>query len=174
MDAQEINHAKKWKYAKGEFERRFLLKKRTVFLDTLPYKEITDKYLENTKLRLRKVVNEELTQYKLTKKLPVHSQGLNIQWVSTIYISQEEYDIFLKLPGEIIEKRRYYYQAETPEIIGIDEICLNQGQSTIWIAEVELEERQESAYTLPLAYDREITNDKDYIGSVLAKHYLGK
>ena len=174
MDAQEIDHAKKWKYAKREYERRFLIKNRPTFLDTLPYKEITDKYLDQTHLRLRKVVSEALTQYKLTKKLPIHSNGLSMQWVSTIYLSQGEYDIFLQLAGKRIKKRRYYYQAEGGEMIGIDEIQLGADQKTIWIAEVEFEEIQPSTYTLPLAYDKEITNDQDYIGSILAKHYLGK
>jgi len=172
MDAHEIDHAKKWKYAKGELERRFLIKNRPDFLDALPYKQITDKYLKNANLRLRKVTNGAFTQYKLTKKLPTLSDGLSIQWVSTIYLSQGEYEIFLKLPGKIIEKRRYYYQPEVGEIIGIDEIQLGKDQRTIWIAEVEFNERQEPTYSLPLAYDREVTNDKDYIGSVLAKHYI--
>lgn len=172
MDSSEIDHAKKWKYAKGEFERRFLIKKRPAFLDTLPYKEITDKYLENTKLRLRKVLNGALTKYKLTKKLPTRADGLNIQWVSTIYLSLAEYETFLNLPGKTIKKRRYYYQPEVGEIIGIDEILLGKDQKTIWIAEVEFKEMLEPTYSLPIVYDKEITNDKDYLGSVLANHYL--
>ncbi len=170
MNQPEINHSKKWKYAKGELERRFLITNRPKMLDSLPSKMIVDQYLDNTALRIRKVTDGEDVQYKFTKKLPHHSNGIRVQWVSTIYISQEEYEILMKVPGKLIRKKRYYYTPPSGEIIGIDEIEV--AKKKIWIAEVEFQALTEVPYVLPIPHDREITGEERYQGNELANQYL--
>lgn len=172
MNQAEINHPKKWKYAQGELERRFLITDRPEILDSLPLKTIIDKYLHGTALRIRKVIDGEYVQYKFTKKLPHNSNGVMIQWVSTIYISQEEYKILMKVPGKLIRKKRYYYAPPSGEVIGIDEIELARDKKKIWIAEVEFQELTEGPYVLPMPHDREITGEERYQGNELANQYI--
>ena len=69
----EIDHKKCWKYAQIEEERRFLLKEAPTFLSQLPWKSITDRYIHNSRIRLRKVEKGDQLQYKLTKKTPFRS-----------------------------------------------------------------------------------------------------
>lgn len=171
MNQAEINHSKKWKYAQGELERRFLIRNHPEILDNLPSKTIIDRYLDNTALRVRKVIDGEDVQYKFTKKLPHHSNGIKVQWVSTIYISREEYEILMQLPGKLIQKKRYYYTPPSGEVIGIDEIELAREKKKIWIAEVEFQELKEVSYVLPLPHDREITGEERYLGNELAKQW---
>lgn len=171
MNQTEINHPKKWKYAQAEVERRFLITNRPEILDNLPSKIIIDKYLHNTSLRIRKAIDGEYVQHKFTKKLPHISNGIMIQWVSTIYISQEEYEILMQLPGKLIRKKRYYYAPPSGEVLGIDEIELTKGKQKIWIAEVEFQSLKELPYSLPLLHDREITGEERYLGNELANQY---
>ena len=81
---QEINHKKRWKYANPEIERRFLLPHRPRNLSLSDSKVIEDKYIEGTRLRLRKTLRNEKHEYKLTKKLPIETDKQVYQWVSTI------------------------------------------------------------------------------------------
>lgn len=162
-----IPENKQWKYAKLELERRFLLKNKLEGLEQYPFKYLFDRYLSHTNMRLRKVVMGEKMVYKLTKKLALHSNQNQAQWISTIYLSKAEYDLFSSLPGATIEKKRY---ALTPDLtlpIGIDELEMN-GQ-LIWIAEVEFETIESmQSYSLPFDFDLEITNEGLFTGNVLA------
>lgn len=164
----EINHGKPWKYAQQEFERRFLISQRPETLSHAKYKEIEDKYLDETRIRVRRVKNDQLIQYKLTKMLELGQPDAPIHWISTIYLSQPEFAIFQKLPGVAYQKRRYYLDDESGNTIGVDEINLSQG--TIWIAEVEFDNAEEmNGYQFPLEYDREISGEAAFSGYELAK-----
>ena len=167
---KDIPKEKLWKYAKCEIERCFLLGSKPALQANRGFKEITDKYLYQTNIRLRKTFDGQAFLYKLTKKLPLKTEETEIQWVSTIYLSKAEYETFVILPGDIIEKKRFYYQVDSGEIIGIDEVLIN-GEYT-WIAEVEFESLERmNQYRFPLEYLKEVTNDILYAGNELAKRY---
>ena len=172
MRPKEIDHEKQWKYAQPELERRFLITPAPEMLEKLRYKEITDKYLTGTNLRLRRIQQAGSMQFKLTKKLPVALKGRTVQWVSTIYLNEEEYRIFENLPGDKITKKRYHLPLGSGQEAGIDEITL--GNEQLWILEIEFNEDESLEISLPFAEVREITNDKRYFGSELAKNYNRK
>ena len=165
---KEIPKYKTWKYAQIERERRFLLKAPPPSLVLLPFKGITDKYLAETHVRVRKTHDGKSHTYKLTKKLPLPLDEHMKQWVTTIYLSQSEYDVFMTLPGDLIKKKRFYAELPAGEMIGIDEIKM--GKRVIWIAEVEFEdEEQMTTFTFPYEYEKEVTELKEYAGNELAK-----
>ncbi|MEM6348035.1 MAG: hypothetical protein AAF927_29365 [Bacteroidota bacterium] len=166
MLPSEINHNKRWKYAQREFERRFLLEERPANLKNLDLKQIEDKYLDGTRLRLRKASKGNEVQYKLTKKLSLANEPAN--WVSTIYLSQEEYEFFRSLSGKSYRKCRYYIKKQGEASIGIDEIKTQQG--TIYLAEVEFESLESmERYQFPLAFLKEVTEDGFYSGFAIAQ-----
>ncbi len=164
----EINHAKGWKYAHREFERRFLISRRPTFLQELRYKEISDKYIIGTNLRLREIRMDNEVQYKLTKKIDTSADIKHSHWISTIYLSQKEFKVLWKLAGNTYQKRRYYYPDKSGMIIGIDEIQLKD--KLIWIAEAEFNSSADmDDFQCPIAFSREVTNDPEFSGYELAK-----
>ncbi|MEL7532569.1 MAG: hypothetical protein AAFN10_14725 [Bacteroidota bacterium] len=166
MLAPEINHAKLWKYAQKEWERRFLLRTQAINLAELSFQTITDKYLDGTRLRLRKTQKEEKVQFKLTKKLELSAELED--WVSTIYLSESEYALFYSLAGKSYEKRRYYREQEAEARIGIDAIRL--GAEMIYLAEVEFDSPESMMqYQFPLPFAKEVTNDPFYSGFAIAQ-----
>lgn len=164
----EIDHSKGWKYANRELERRFLLTRKPDQLDDQKCKEISDKYLNGTNLRLREISKDGSFQYKLTKKLNTSSQEKNSHWVSTIYLSREEFDVLWQIAGKAYKKKRYYLESKSGHTIGIDEIRLEP--SFIWIAEVEFRDTAEmERFQFPFDFAEEVTTDERYSGFELAK-----
>ncbi|MDW3652655.1 MAG: hypothetical protein R8P61_36595 [Bacteroidia bacterium] len=164
--APEIPESKAWKYAQTEWERSFLLPGPPAELGKLPFKEIEDHYLINTQIRLRRTFDGKNRQWKLSKKLKLQSQSQ--QWVSTIYLSQREYDLFAQLPAFFLKKRRYYLKDIDSQHIGIDHIVL--AEKELWLAEVEFSSEEKlRAYKLPLAFLREVSEETGYNGFELAR-----
>ena len=107
------------------------------------------------------------TVFKLTKKAPLHSDSISQHWISTIYLSREEYELFYKLPGKTLQKERHYFEGSTGEIIGVDQIKTEAG--SLWLAEVEFESQEVmEAYQFPMAEAKEVSNEKVYSGFALA------
>ncbi|MEM7657699.1 MAG: hypothetical protein AAF399_16325 [Bacteroidota bacterium] len=159
----EINHSKTWKYAQAEWERRFLLEGLPTAMRQLPDKHIEDRYLLGSRLRLRKTIQEDQVQYKLTKKLALKEQ----EWISTIYLSEAEYTLLSQLPADRLEKIRHPFQPETGPTIGIDHLSL--GGKEMWLAEVELTEQTYASYLFPLPHLREVSQDPAYSGREMAR-----
>jgi hypothetical protein len=174
MSIEFIPKDKRWKYARTELEKRFLLKEAPISIEDSTFKRITDKYLSRTNCRLRKEEDNEKVIYKLTKKIILEETNYGKQWISTIYLDKIEYEFFQLLDGIKIEKKRYKYECSSQEIIGIDKIQL--GEELMWIAEVEFEDLEKyENYKLPIDYEEEITNNKLYTGYELAlKHEANK
>ncbi len=164
----EINQDKLWKYAQCEYERRFLIRQKPPIIERAPYKEITDKYLDNTHLRIRKVRQDGRVQFKLTKKLRLDGVEGGTHWISTIYLSSAEFNLFFGLPGVQYEKRRYYVEDKSGKGIAIDEIDI--GQNRFWIAEVEFDNASEmKQYQFGIAFEKELTMDFSYDGLEIAR-----
>lgn len=170
MSIEFIPETKMWKYAQTELEKRFLLEKAPISIDHCTFKRITDKYLSQTRCRLRMEEDNEKTSYKLTKKIILEEANLGKQWISTIYLDKSEYELFLLLEGVSIKKKRYQYELASQERIGIDRIQF--GEKLMWIAEIEFKEIEKyENYKLPIDYVEEITNNKFYSGYELALKY---
>lgn len=94
-----------------EFERRFLINPATALPELLPYsKLLEDRYLSGTRLRLRRQTDSDTGRviYKLTKKF--ESASLHIHPIVSIALSPIEFQVFEKLPGQTLRKRRKYWQ----------------------------------------------------------------
>lgn len=159
----------KWKYAKEEQERKFLLSSNPIRNTYHKKKVIEDKYLVDTQLRLRRTMEDGIVEYKLTKKILLEKgDDLSINhWVSTVYLSESEYRLLLKLEGYSLKKVRYYLELEDGRWVGIDEIKLDTGM--IWIAEVEFDAEASKVITLPFEIEKEVTFDERYNGNEVAK-----
>lgn len=128
------------KYAKLENERRFLVERSAgLDLERLGSSLIEDIYIDNTRLRLRKVTpaKGEAASYKLCKKYP-SSDPYSGAIVNT-YLSAEEHAVFCKLPGRHIVKRRHYTTFEGHPF-GID--VFQRKLAGLVLCEVEASTRQ--------------------------------
>ena len=169
--APEIPEGKAWKYAQSEWERSFLLEGPLPDLAQLPYKDIEDRYLKNTYIRLRKVSDGENTQFKLSKKLNLPTPSLH--WVSTIYLTKLEYELFSQLAAFSLMKRRYYIRKGHENTLGIDHIIL--AEKELWLAEIEFHSQEEAeAYQLPFPCIREVGEESDYSGFALASIFSSR
>jgi hypothetical protein len=94
------------KYAKREFERRFLLRSEPPSLPP-QYVSILDDYFVDTTLRLRRVVNSDGSNivYKLTQK---KKDADGQMWITNFYLTEAEATLFHSLPSVMLEKRRYH------------------------------------------------------------------
>jgi CYTH domain-containing protein len=111
--AQVVNPSapadKSRKYALPERERRFLLARLPAGRTIVRTAQITDNYLLGTRLRIRHVVEtadgSTTMLYKLTQKVPAADDGPGL--ITTIYLSQAEYDALVTLPARQLRKTRY-------------------------------------------------------------------
>ena len=106
-----MNNIKETKYTKVEYERRFLVLSKDKWMGVVePYsKVLKDKYLCNSRLRLRLLTNSDSKQQiiKLNKKF--ESSSPYFQTISRILLSLEEYKLFDSIKGNWLRKTRYYH-----------------------------------------------------------------
>lgn len=94
------------KYARLEIERRWLVDfPKMPDLTNKKLQRIRDKYLNDTRLRLRRVMSSEGTVFKLGKKYGF--ADASYQAVTTIYLSAKEYEVLNALEGRSVEKLRH-------------------------------------------------------------------
>lgn len=154
---------KSQRYAKPEHERRFLLAglpagnvERTT--------RITDRYFLGTRLRLRLMVQTRgdtaRTYYKLTQKLPAADGGPGL--LSTLYLSEEEFDLLAKLPGSLLRKTRYSIPP-----FGVD--VFDPPLEGLVLAECEFDDDATMrAFSPPSWIRAEVTLDSRFTGGRLA------
>jgi CYTH domain-containing protein len=163
MDNEEL------KYSRIEYERRFL-----VSLDfdwqtlVAPYsKTFEDKYLENSRLRLRKLTDSDSDRIiiKLTKKF--ESDSPYYQKLNRILLSAEEYQLFNSLKGYQIKKTRYYHH-DNDVVYSID---VFEGElKGLVLCEIEADGLEELISAAPPVYARrEVTADPFFTGGNLCK-----
>jgi CYTH domain-containing protein len=106
------------KHARIERERRFLLPEFPNDIDQSQFRSIDDLYITNTRLRLRRVTDSDYgtIDFKLTQKIPI--DGARAQ-VTTVYLTEEEYEVLAMLPGRRLTKRRYRHSWGTTRY-GVD------------------------------------------------------
>jgi CYTH domain-containing protein len=98
------------RYAKREYERRWLLSSLPPGLDPLrPCARITDHYIDGTRFRLRKRVELATgeTVWKLTQKFPETSGATNRIVITNCYLNPAEHELFRRLPGRALVKCRW-------------------------------------------------------------------
>jgi CYTH domain-containing protein len=158
------------KYACLEIERRFLLRELPADLRGAPvYRRITDHYLDNTRLRLRRMTppGTQPTVWKLGQKFRDRAQTALETTITNIVLTQPEYDRLAALGGRVIEKDRYRYPFEG-RFFGID---VFQGDlAGLILAEVEFDS-VEAARSMPVPSFAvaEVTDDESFTGGRLAR-----
>jgi CYTH domain-containing protein len=153
------------KYAKREFERRFLLRSEPPSLPQ-QYMSILDAYFVDTTLRLRRVVNSDDTNivYKLTQKKK-DSDGQ--MWITNLYLTEAEATLFRSVPSVMLEKRRYHI--ERGAVSRAIDIVENSPERIV-LLEVEGDSAAD-IQDVPRGFDivREVTDEAEYTGYAIAQ-----
>jgi hypothetical protein len=98
---------KQCKYARPEWERRFLLAGIPPG-EVVQTADVTDHYLLGTRLRLRRTIevgpHGTRTVYKFTQKVPALDGGPGL--ITTVYLNAAEYDRLAALSATVLRKTR--------------------------------------------------------------------
>jgi CYTH domain-containing protein len=101
------------KYVRVERERRFLLRELPEGLDLRQeHAQITDNYITNTRLRLRKSrwVPTNEWSLKLTQKHTPAPPDFTRTLITTIYLNLSEYEMLSVFEANELRKNRYYHR----------------------------------------------------------------
>jgi CYTH domain-containing protein len=150
------------KYAKIEWERRFLLEFFPAHANVLRVRHITDHYIDGTSLRLREQTDGGTEfLYKLTQKLPDRARDGQQGLITTIYLQQDEFHVLSQLPSSVLTKTRY----SVPPF-GID--VFHEALQGLVVAEAEFSSAVEArSLELPSFVAREVTDDDRFTGGRL-------
>jgi CYTH domain-containing protein len=149
------------KYARTERERRFVCAAPPPRTAVVRRRLIVDRYLDGTRLRLRRV--EELdgsgpAVHKLTQKLPGSPWGE----LTTMYISEQEHTLLTSLPAAVLVKERW----SVPPL-GYD--VFRGPLEGLVLAEVEFEDDGTAAAYEPPDGAHEVTDDLRFTGGALVR-----
>ena len=91
-----------------ERERRFLLERFPAHENAVRIRRISDPYIEGTALRLREQQEDGVPPvFKLTQKLPAAARRARHEWVTSIYLGQDEFRVLARLPSRGLRKTRH-------------------------------------------------------------------
>jgi CYTH domain-containing protein len=153
------------KYANPELERKFLLA--AIPPGATFHADITDHYIPNTTLRLRRMQTEHEVTFKLAQKLRVQPDDTRVILHTNFYISEAEY-VFLAstLPSHRLEKRRFFLR------VGDIPMAIDQFQGELEglvIAEVDFGPNGDpTSLAMPSFALAEVTDDERFTGGRLA------
>ncbi|MFB4303336.1 hypothetical protein [Actinomadura sp. NTSP31] len=153
------------KYARVERERRFLLAAPPPVAAVTAIRRITDRYLDGTRLRLRRVehLNNGTREFKLTQKVPAHQAGPVQGLITNIYLNQPEYDRLASLPAIELSKTRF----SVPPL-GID--VFDPPLNGLILGEAEFATDEEaSSFVPPQVITAEVTDDGRFTGGRLVQ-----
>lgn len=149
------------RYARPERERRFLVAEVPALLE--PLREVEDRYLDGTALRLRTVRVGDEVLHKLTQKVRARPQDPSATALTNLYLTGEEHALLAQLPAATLRKVRGVV-ADEPRWV-VDRF---DGELTgLVLAEVELDGDED--LPLPGWLGREVTRDDRYSGGELAR-----
>jgi len=98
------------RYARREYERRWLLRALPAALDPdRPWSRITDHYLDGTRFRVRERIRlrDNGIVWKLTQKFPEKEGTFDRVVITNSYLTRDEYEMFRRLPGRRLIKHRW-------------------------------------------------------------------
>jgi CYTH domain-containing protein len=154
----------KAKYAWIERERRWLCI--AVPRDAVIRSErITDLYITDTQLRLREAVPLEggAPLRRLGRKADVEPA---VRLLTSIYLSDKEFDLLSTLPGKVLTKTRHHIGTRHGVEVSVDEFSGHL--AGLILAEAEFEDMTTlAAYPMPDFALAEVTQDRRYTGGEL-------
>lgn len=157
---------KRTRYAKPEYERRFLLDELPV--GTLNPVRIRDRYLHDTGLRLRRVeaMGGELLELKLGHKWRPDPTDPRVIMHTSIYLEETEFAVLSKLAGNDLVKTRHRVKHQPNWAVDLHE----SPKAGAIILEVNFPDTAKAAAFEPPEWAaREVTDDEGYTGAGLAK-----
>jgi CYTH domain-containing protein len=96
------------KYARIEWERRFLLDRFPREAVVTRVRRISDRYIEGTRLRLRQQSDSDgQTVFKLTQKLGDKANGAHQGFIASMYLTNVEFAVLAQLPAKSLTKTRH-------------------------------------------------------------------
>ncbi|MFF1439256.1 hypothetical protein [Streptomyces sp. NPDC058295] len=150
-------------YARIERERRFLLAVPPSPSSITVTRLIRDRYLEGTRLRLRRSECPDTGSrvLKLTQKVPANQPGAVQGLITNTCLSQAEYDLLASLPAAVLSKTRF----SVPPL-GVD--VFEGPLAGLVLAEAEFSDDQEAlAFVPPAQCVAEVTDDVRFTGGIL-------
>ena len=148
------------KYAHVETERRFLV--RGIPEGVTRVSDITDRYIDGTRLRLRETTTDGATTHKLGHKVRLGAGPARIAHTS-VYLSDAEWSVLCQLPARILRKRRHHVERD-----GI-EIAVDQFGDGLLVAEIDGGEEKPADPPAWLAVICEVTDDEGFTGAGRAR-----
>ena len=150
------------KYARIEYERRFLCEQFPPDASVVRVRRIMDRYISGTLLRLREQSDPGGPKtFKLTQKVGGNPGGAQQGLITSMYLTEDEFDILANLPGKKLSKTRY---SVPPFGIDVFEGPL-QG---LLLAEAEFDSTAEAnALVVPSFIGQEVTRDNRFTGGRL-------
>lgn len=149
-------------YSKPEYERRWLVSAEAALEDQAERERgIEDRYIQGTRLRLRKVTESgQATIYKLGKKY--EPQAFGSHHVVSTYLSEAEYQVFACLPARTARKQRFTVHGGALDVY-------EQPYQGLRVFEVDFSSAEEAEnYEPPQGIGQEITNAVAFTGYALA------
>jgi CYTH domain-containing protein len=152
------------KYARVEWERRFLLDRLPPPANVTRVRRIADSYIDGSNMRLRQQSDDENEPvFKLTQKLPTDATGARQGLITTMYLTEDEFQLLANLPAKMLRKTRY----SVPPF-GID--VFEDALTGLVLAEAEFNSAEDaSALSLPSFIVREVTEDPRFTGGELVR-----
>jgi CYTH domain-containing protein len=147
------------KYARIEWERRFLLDRFPDQAIVTRVRRIEDRYIEGTTLRLRQQRDDDgQIAFKLTQKLADKGTGARQGLITSMYLTAPEFGVLARLPAKVLTKSRH-----TAPPFGID--VFDGALTGLVLAEAEFHSAVEAA-TLPLPsyIGPEVSDDPRFTG----------
>jgi CYTH domain-containing protein len=152
------------KYARVEWERRFLLAEPPAPSAVTVTRVINDRYVTGTRLRLRRAdFPDGRCELKLTQKIPIPQPGAIQGLVTNAYLSPAEYDVLASLPAALLSKTRF----SVPPL-GVD--VFDGHLQGLVLAEAEFTTGEEAqSFVLPAECLAEVTDDTRFTGGHLVQ-----
>ena len=160
-------NAEALKYSRIEYERRFLVSPDSDWKARVESysKTFEDKYLHNSRLRLRILTDSDSDRrlIKLTKKF--ESDSPYFQMITSIILSSDEYRMFDSLAGSFLKKTRYYHNYRG-QVFSID---VFEGElNGLILCETERDSLEAlMSAEFPIYAKREVTEDSFFTGGNL-------
>jgi CYTH domain-containing protein len=149
------------KYAVVERERRFLLASLPEFIDGT--KEIVDRYVTGTRLRLREVRQDDgRVVRKLGHKVRI-SEGPGEVACTNFYLNDQEWALLRVLPAQVLRKKRHMVNRDGL-IVAIDE-----HEDGTLIAEIDDRDRPSQFVPEWLDIVEDVSGDERWTGASLAR-----
>jgi CYTH domain-containing protein len=148
------------KYGHVETERRFLV--RAVPAGVRRVSDITDRYLDGTRLRLREVTTDGVTTRKLGQKVRLGEGPARIAHTS-IYLDDAEWTVMCRLPSRTLRKRRHHVERDGL-IVAVDQL-----EDGSLLAEVDGGDRRPADPPAWLEVIAEVTDDEAFTGAGRAR-----